>query len=660
MFLPERMEQLNVLVFESELEGVTNVLVRLGVLHLSRLDDQGPWARDLQGPHVAETRAKIDSLRSRGTAILKSLGLDKAPVPRGDAPADLSTISLDEIERFETSLDEAVRAPQARRSELVRKLERMEAVAGQVSPLLALGLPIRRSGFTFLELHYGEVRAEQVEAVKAKTAPLAAVVLTAAKRGKKDLIVVIGLKSDRMKIRKILKDVDFEEIEIKAESKKEAPEITDEILERIEETRKNIVVVDAEIARIREASIEKIGEYNRALRAAAMLTRFKNYTKRTNKTYIFSGWIPRAERGAVEREIMEASHGRAIIETRGPDEVAGVREGKIKVPVLLRHPSFFKPFGLLISGYATPDYQTVDPTFFMAITFLTMFGVMFGDVGHGAVLFFLGWLLHRRSRDPGATMALFGRLGMYCGTSSMIFGLLFGSVFGNEEILPTLWMKPMEPDNIMSFLGLAVYWGIGMITLGMALNIYNAIRQRNFRGLLFDHGGILTSVMYWAGVIAISAFLSGRISGGSVVIALVAIVVAVLALFLKEPLVALATRTPLHFEHGIGMYLFESVLDVMEIFMGYLSNTVSFIRVAAFSLAHVGLFVAVFKLAGMVQGASGGPVYSALIQLFGNIGIIALEGLVVSIQAIRLEYYEFFGKFFFGGGVAYKPIGLRG
>jgi V/A-type H+-transporting ATPase subunit I len=94
--------------------------------------------------------------------------------------------------------------------------------------------------------------------------------------------------------------------------------------------------------------------------------------------------------------------------------------------------------------------------------------------------------------------------------------------------------------------------------------------------------------------------------------------------------------------------------------MGYLSNTVSFIRVAAFSLAHVGLFIAVFKLAGMVQGASGGPVYAALIQLFGNIGIIALEGLVVSIQAIRLEYYEFFGKFFFGGGVAYKPIGLRG
>ncbi|MCK4349312.1 MAG: ATPase, partial [Candidatus Krumholzibacteria bacterium] len=88
------------------------------------------------------------------------------------------------------------------------------------------------------------------------------------------------------------------------------------------------------------------------------------------------------------------------------------------------------------------------------------------------------------------------------------------------------------------------------------------------------------------------------------------------------------------------------------------ANTVSFIRVAAFSLAHVGLFIAVFSLVDTVKGKSAGVVYSALILIIGNAVIIALEGLVVTIQAIRLEYYEFFGKFFIGGGQAYKPIGI--
>ena len=102
-------------------------------------------------------------------------------------------------------------------------------------------------------------------------------------------------------------------------------------------------------------------------------------------------------------------------------------------------------------------------------------------------------------------------------------------------------------------------------------------------------------------------------------------------------------------------HLIPRDVEILEILMGYLANTVSFIRVAAFGLAHAGLFIAVFSLAGVVASKPGGLLLSWLVLVLGNVVIILLEGLVVTIQALRLEYYEFFGKFFTGLGSKYEP-----
>jgi V/A-type H+-transporting ATPase subunit I len=97
------------------------------------------------------------------------------------------------------------------------------------------------------------------------------------------------------------------------------------------------------------------------------------------------------------------------------------------------------------------------------------------------------------------------------------------------------------------------------------------------------------------------------------------------------------------------------IVEILEILLGFLANTVSFIRVAAFGLAHAGLFMAIFALSDAVSGMAGGFI-SALVLVFGNIVIIGLEGLVVSIQAVRLEFYEFFSRFFQQGSIGYRPL----
>jgi len=218
VFLPERMRQINVVVFRSEIDEVAKTIVRLGMVHLIRLDDEEPWARDLQTFEAARARAKIALLRGKMAATLKELGVEESPTRPAETVFDVSMTNIAEIESYLASLEASLQGPMARRAELTKELERMGAIASEVSPLLEIGLPIEHSAFTFLDVHYGEIHPENVEVVKEKIAHLPAVVFSVAKRGKNDVIVLIGVKSDRLKLKKILKDAGFDEIEITAEA----------------------------------------------------------------------------------------------------------------------------------------------------------------------------------------------------------------------------------------------------------------------------------------------------------------------------------------------------------------------------------------------------------------------------------------------------------
>ena len=655
MLTPERMHQINVLVFETEVDEVAKEIVRLGMLHLVQLDDQEPWAESLKNYDAGKIRSRIDGMKLRVSSLMKDLGVRALPLePRDDQLLEMSLSDLDEMEHEISSLESTVEGLLARRKDLEVRLERLQGIMNEVSPLAAIGMPPEGAPYSFLEIHYGQVSAENLEYIREKIDPLAAVALDLDTREGDAVILLIGLKTDRLKIKRILREAAFEEIEVPEEARKGTGEVTEELGKKIAELEEQIEAVDDEIKRVREQNATVITEYHRSLQVAALLLKVKNYLKKTRKTYIFSGWVPSGEKRRVEGEIMRAAHGRAIVEIISPEEIAGVKTGKVKVPVMLKHPGFFRPFEMLVSSYGLPEYTFIDPTIFVAVSFLVMFGMMFGDIGHGAVLMALGWLLGWRKGGIRGAGKQIGRLAFYCGISAVIFGFLFGSIFGMEELIPHVWMKPMH--DVIYFFKIAVYFGIVMISLGILFNIINAVRAGDIKTGLFDQAGLVSAIIYWGGIGAVSIFLSNKPIPLRLVIFVIGI--PVLLLFLREPIMALIQRRRVVFQKGLMSYIMETVIEVIEIITGYLANTVSFIRVAAFSLAHVGLFIAVFSLVDMVKDKSAGVVYSALILIVGNAVVIALEGLVVTIQAIRLEYYEFFGKFFLGGGQAYKPIGI--
>ena len=290
--------------------------------------------------------------------------------------------------------------------------------------------------------------------------------------------------------------------------------------------------------------------------------------------------------------------------------------------------------------YGLPAYNEMDPTIFVALTYTLMFGIMFGDVGQGACLMVGGFLLYRFKN-----LRLAGIVGV-AGIWSVVFGFLYGSLFGFEEALPALWMKPM--DNIMNTLMLAIGFGAGLILLAMVLNIINAVRAKDYGRLFFNQSGIAGLVCYGFVVLCALLFLTGHGLPATVLIC-IAVGIPLIAILLKEPLSHLVERKSNIFPEGSKvMFFVEALVEGFDVVLSYATNTISFVRVGAFALSHAGMMGVVMTLAGLEKGSP-----NWLVIVLGNLLVAGLEGLIVGIQVLRLEYYEMFSRFYSGSG---KPF----
>jgi len=335
-----------------------------------------------------------------------------------------------------------------------------------------------------------------------------------------------------------------------------------------------------------------------------------------------------------------------------------VAAGALSVPILHRNPILLRPFQKLIQLYGTPSYGEVEPTAFFAVSFLLMFGLMFGDVGHGLVLFLAGYCLFRwipRYLDYGILL-------MEGGASAAAFGFLYGSFFGIEGALPVLWMDPLT--DLPRFLSVAVGLGVTLISIGLVLNVVNMWRAGERSHALFGPRGLFGAFGYWVfAAIGVRAALSGDVRLPAwVLIGLAAVPILLLAL--KKPILRLVeTRRPARRASAAGgppvLAALEGSVELVDALVTFFANTVSFLRIAAFALVHAGAFLALFALAETLSRVRGGGFLSVIFLVIGNGVIILLEGLTVSVQVLRLEYYEFFGKFFRGGGQPYRPLMLR-
>ncbi|MBR7032966.1 MAG: ATPase [Clostridia bacterium] len=406
------------------------------------------------------------------------------------------------------------------------------------------------------------------------------------------------------------------------------------------------VVTDNETARAElfAAEGDRIGKVIRTLSDARLLGEITRCAVVGADGFVLSGWVPKSEGDGIVKALAKAGVEAAVAE---PDS------GAENVPVILKNPRVFRPFEFFVNMFGTPSYGEIDPTPFVAITYILLFGIMFGDLGQGLLVSVVGYLMWRIKK-----MEL-GRILIRCGVSSAFFGLVYGSVFGFEHVLDPLYHalfgleeKPIEvmaPATAGTIIYAAVGIGVALVVLAMILNCFVAARRRDWGSLLFGPNGLPGLVFYGAVVWGLVSSIMLGSSPFSVPYIIFLIVLPLVLIYLREPLTALVTRSGEKTEWG--GYLAQSFFELFESVLSYVTNTMSFLRVGAFVLVHAGMMTVVFTLAGMTSGFGWW-----LIVVIGNIVVAAIEGLLVGIQVLRLEFYEMFSRFYEGGGVPFTPV----
>ena len=361
--------------------------------------------------------------------------------------------------------------------------------------------------------------------------------------------------------------------------------------------------------------------------------------------YVLSGWIPADTLEVIKKTVEEE----APMTTVMVEETKDITYSGIRVPTLLQNNPLFRAFQDIVSMYSLPSYGEIDPSPIVAISFILFFGFMFGDIGHGLMILLGSSFLVKR----GMMKRSFGQVMKSAAVSSMVFGGLYGSIFGLEDIIPALWLSPMHDTN--KLLIVAICMGVFMISLGLVLNMITQYRAKDFGRLLFDGQGMAGLMLYWTMAALAAIYMTGtKIPEIAADIMWGGIGVMMLLMIFRD----LLARYLLH-QKDEGESVVLNLFEIMHNLMSFVSNTASFVRLAAFALNHVGLSMAVIMLSEMVHSLPGGIVMKGIILLVGNIVIVCLEGLIVFIQTLRLEYYEFFGKFYKGGGNAFKPVGWK-
>lgn len=365
----------------------------------------------------------------------------------------------------------------------------------------------------------------------------------------------------------------------------------------------------------------------------------------TNTFYILCGWMTEKDALAFQKDIQNDEKIFCLME----DQKAPATQ---KPPTKLRNPKLFKPFEMYVKMYGLPAYNEMDPTWFVAITYSFIFGAMFGDVGQGLVLFLGGLFLYKTKK-----MDLAGIISC-AGVFSVFFGFMYGSFFGFEDVLKAIWLKPMNQMMDVPLVGrlnavfvIAIGFGMFIILICMVFNIINSIRKGDTEKTWFDSNAVAGLVFYGSIVLTIGLFISGKKLPAAAILVIM-FGVPLLLMFLKEPLTNLVEKKSRILPEQKGMFFVQSFFELFEVLLSYLSNTLSFLRIGAFAVSHAAMMEVVLMLAGATNG--GNPNW--IVVVLGNIFVCAMEGLIVGIQVLRLEYYEIFSRFYAGNGREFKPF----
>ena len=514
----------------------------------------------------------------------------------------------------------------------------------------------------YLDFHVGKLQQNEAETLTHRLTSNASVLIPLEQR---DTYLLCTFSRDRSTIDGHLQSIHFTE-DVATLSIREMVEHTTRSLSTIidEKNKENTHLISV-INKTIYSHMGELGPLYKKVRLYELLGEIASHFSHTRNTTIFSGWVPLDISERVKQQIQKVSNNKCVIEF-GTEKIINRKD----IPVAIENSPVLIPFQKLVNNYSTVEYGSINPTIFVAVSYLAMFGLMFADAGQGLVLLLLGLFgLYREKKGmKEGSLLTFSllRLMIYLGASSIVAGALFGSYFG-FSLFPPIWFDYHSAvfshsgtgRDVYSILGITIYFGIAIIFLGLIINWINLIKKNEYMSFIFSKNGILGAVLFSIGIYVGQQFVSSNYSSfPSNPLILYGIATCVILLFFRVPVEHYIAKKKGKEMSGQNLILdsfMEWIVILLEIFSGYLANTLSFMRVAGLGIAHVALMSAISDIANLTHNVFA----KILIFVVGNVLVIALEGLSAGIQSLRLNYYEFFTKFFVGDGKVYNPLSLH-
>jgi len=513
--------------------------------------------------------------------------------------------------------------------EFIRNLKYLEKYDFDLSELLKM---------KFMTFKFLKLTKENYLKLKKNYENIPAVVIKVEAESKYVYVASITPNTLQETVERILSSLNFEELKLPIDYEGNASEIIRKLQEEIDRYNSRIEQLKRDIENFGRQFKEEIRKSFARLEMEKKIEELKSDVAISRNLFYLFGFVPVSKVESLKDELEKNFKDELIILI----EETGNKNSSLTPPTKLKNPGLFRPFEEMVKMYGIPSYDEKDPTVFFGLTYMLLFGAMFGDLGQGLVLFTAGIVLNLFMRRPNLGGVL-SRIGL----SSAIFGLLYGSVFGSEELIPALIVRPMANINFMLLSAVAL--GICLLIAGFIFGILNSSLSGNFKEGIFGRNGAAGLSFYILLLYSIYNYSIKNIGLSPMITFL--LILSLMIIVFREPLTNILFKKEKLFSEPAGDYFVEEGFGVLETLLSMVSNTISFIRVGAFALNHVGLYIAFATMAEMTRSRIGG----IMLLILGNAIIIGLEGLIVFIQALRLEYYELFSKYFKGEGVEYSP-----
>jgi len=615
-------------------DQVLSAIGEMGVVQLIK----EPLTKHPMKSRISDLSSRTGKLDERLDAILAERSPEKMPEHAEEVLPQEFT--CEDAENFllqsETKLSELILDLQ----QLEKQVEEASLTREKVSFLAQNGLRTDEIGnFEHIFVKVGFIKSSLTSRLATYLAGTSTALVITAGRPRENLVILAGLNDDRQFSEESLKLLNFQEISLPPNLNADPKLALDQLEKQIETAQNEILRFKQEMRRLKSRS----SRFGFCLSEAVRYEGAKQLVMRTKTRSLIHGWIPLDEVNNLKDRVEQI--------VPKPDIYFKTENPRLEddVPVQFKSRGITRAFEMLTFVQGVPNYFEINPTPIYTLLYAIMFGMMFGDIGGGIALMAIGVIVTKFRRGVfafslNATKRL-AQILIACGFTSIIFGYVYGVFF----LLRTPFGGLLDPiTSVEEIITIALVFGVAQIILSLFLNIINMIRRKEPLKALLGERGIIGLLFYTMGVVigyrfVVEKSFSVFLQPDTVVFTFIAL--SSLVIIVLSPLIESYLR---HEQASTLKKTLEGFGTGLEAFIAFIANSVSYIRLAAFAIAHEAI-----ALAAVVLGTVLGNVLSLVLL---NVLDFVVEGFAASIQSLRLMYYEFSTRFFLKTGVKYDPF----